>query len=136
MWENMREGHWESYALMDGLPSVNVYAILEDREGKLWFASGEWQSEFEGGGGVSQCDGRSFVNFTTDVGWDVVYECNEMPLEADPAWELREGNDAVGTIVPNPDAPGNSILFVDDGGGTKVKWKMAWPSIKFSSLKL
>ena len=59
-------------------------------------------------------------------GWDVVYECNKTPTQADPAWQLREGNDAVGSIVPDPDVPGNNLLFVNDEGGTKIKWKIAW----------
>jgi serine phosphatase RsbU (regulator of sigma subunit) len=58
-WENMRRGHWESYDLIDGLPSVDVPAILEDREGSLWFGTS---------GGVSCYDGQSFVNFTTEDG--------------------------------------------------------------------
>jgi len=56
----MRKGHWESYALIDGLPAVDVFAILEDREGYLWFGTE--------GGGVSRYDGESFVTLTTENG--------------------------------------------------------------------
>jgi signal transduction histidine kinase/ligand-binding sensor domain-containing protein len=54
------EGHWESYAIIDGLPDVNVLAILEDSEGYLWFGTED--------GGVSRYDGQSFVTFTTEDG--------------------------------------------------------------------
>jgi DNA-binding NtrC family response regulator/ligand-binding sensor domain-containing protein len=56
----MRRGHWESYALIDGLPDVNVLAILEDSGGYLWFGTED--------GGVSRYDGQSFTNFTTEDG--------------------------------------------------------------------
>jgi len=54
------KGHWESYALIDGLPDVNVLAILEDREGYLWFGTED--------GGVSRYDGQSFTTFTKEDG--------------------------------------------------------------------
>ena len=65
--EKMREGHivrdsrghWQSYDLIDGLPDVDVQAILEDREGYLWFGTET---------GVSRYDGESFVTFTTEDG--------------------------------------------------------------------
>ena len=55
----MGEGHWESYALIDGLPNVNVAAILEDREGYLWFGTEE---------GVSRYDGDSFATLNVEDG--------------------------------------------------------------------
>ena len=55
-----KKGHWESYALIDGLPDVNVLTILEDREGYLWFGTED--------GGVSRYDGQSFRTFTTADG--------------------------------------------------------------------
>jgi len=54
------KGHWESYALIDGLPDVNVLVILEDREGYLWLGTED--------GGVSRYDGQSFMTFTTENG--------------------------------------------------------------------
>jgi signal transduction histidine kinase/ligand-binding sensor domain-containing protein/CheY-like chemotaxis protein len=54
------KGHWESYALIDGLPDVNVLVIMEDREGYLWFGTED--------GGVSRYDGQSFMTFTTENG--------------------------------------------------------------------
>ena len=35
----MSKGHWETYALLDGLPDVNVLAILEDSQGHIWLAT-------------------------------------------------------------------------------------------------
>ena len=52
-------GHWQSYDLIDGLPDVDVQAILEDREGYLWFGTET---------GVSRYDGESFVTFTAEDG--------------------------------------------------------------------
>ena len=44
----------------DGLPDDRFYAILEDRQGHLWFGTNDR--------GVSRYDGRRFINFTTDDG--------------------------------------------------------------------
>ena len=55
----MRKGFWESYGVLDGLPAVELLAILEDRQGHLWFGTA---------GGASQYDGQSFVNFSTEDG--------------------------------------------------------------------
>jgi hypothetical protein len=59
-------------------------------------------------------------------GWDVIYECNETPPNANPVWQVREGNDALGSVVPDPEVPGNNLLFINDDGGEKIKWKIAW----------
>lgn len=57
--------HWQTFGIPDGLPSLLISSIVEDREGHLWF--GTW------GGGVSRYDGRqdvgeTFTNFTTQDG--------------------------------------------------------------------
>ena len=59
-------------------------------------------------------------------GWDVVYECNETPTNANPPWEVGEGNDNLGSVVPDPEVPGNKILFINDDGGEKIKWRIGW----------
>ena len=50
---------WTIYATADGLASDYVYAILEDREGDLWFGTG-W--------GVSRYDGETWTTYTTGDG--------------------------------------------------------------------
>ena len=56
----IRRGSWQSFGVLDGLPSLSVFDILQDREGNLWF--GTWA------GGVSRYDGEQFVTFTTEDG--------------------------------------------------------------------
>jgi len=54
------EWEWTTYTAADGLADNFVMAILEDRQGNLWFATN--------GGGVSKYDGQHFKNFTTADG--------------------------------------------------------------------
>ena len=89
------KGHWESYALIDGLPDVNVLAILEDKEGYLWFGTED--------GGVSRYDGQSFVTFTTKDG--LAGNCVTSILED------REGNLWFGT--GGWDVEGNGVSRYD-----------------------
>jgi ligand-binding sensor domain-containing protein len=41
----------------EGLPSKNVYCMLEDRHGRIWFGSV--------GYGASRYDGKTFTDFST-----------------------------------------------------------------------
>jgi len=50
-------GHWRTYTVKDGLAGGNVWSILQDRDGYLWF--GSW------GGGASRYDGQTWKTFTT-----------------------------------------------------------------------
>ena len=52
-------GQWHAYGLTDGLPEGYVRAILQDREGYLWFGTAK---------GASRYDGQIFANFTTEGG--------------------------------------------------------------------
>ncbi len=54
------QGHWQTLGIPEGLLSVDIRDILQDRAGYLWFGTD--------GGGVSRYDGREFVNFTTADG--------------------------------------------------------------------
>ena len=58
--DGQRQGAWQSLGVADGLPDPSVAAILQDRDGALWFATN--------GGGVSRYDGESFTTFTTADG--------------------------------------------------------------------
>src|SRR2546426_1185637 len=51
---------WQRFNIADGLAGDNVYAILEDRAGNLWFSTLS--------GGVSRYDGASWRTFTTADG--------------------------------------------------------------------
>ena len=53
------KGHWRTFTKEDGLVSGTVYAPTQDKEGNLWFASGE---------GVSRYDGQTWKTFTTQDG--------------------------------------------------------------------
>jgi ligand-binding sensor domain-containing protein len=64
-----------------GLSNNIVWSILEDKTGKLWFATQ--------GGGISRFDGTTFSSFTTMEG-----------LSDDTAYDLladKEGNIFIGT---------------------------------------
>ena len=52
--------HWQTFGIPDGLSSLMINAISEDREGRLWFGTL--------GGGVSRYDGETFTTLTTHDG--------------------------------------------------------------------
>ena len=55
-----RQGAWHNFSVPDGLPDSVVQQILEDREGRLWFATR--------GAGVCRYDGVEFITFTEEHG--------------------------------------------------------------------
>ena len=55
-----RMGTWKTYSIDDGLPSLRIEHIAEDREGYIWFAT--WDN------GVCCFDGDAFQHFTTKDG--------------------------------------------------------------------
>jgi len=54
------KGHWRTYSAADGMAGGRTFAILQDRDGYLWFA--HW------GSGVTRYDGQAFEVFTTEDG--------------------------------------------------------------------
>ena len=54
-----KKGTWKTYTFLDGLGDNVVNAIYCDPDGVIWFGTR---------GGVSQYDGKEFVNFTTKDG--------------------------------------------------------------------
>ncbi|MBI2502182.1 MAG: hypothetical protein HYW07_02985, partial [Candidatus Latescibacteria bacterium] len=54
-----RQGVWHNLDVSDGLPEPAVFAVLQDREGYLWFGTV---------GGVSRYDGHTFTTFTSQDG--------------------------------------------------------------------
>ena len=57
-----RRGQWHNFSDEDGLGATTPTAILQDRDGYLWFGSGL------GGGGVTRYDGAEFITFTFEDG--------------------------------------------------------------------
>jgi signal transduction histidine kinase/ligand-binding sensor domain-containing protein/CheY-like chemotaxis protein len=55
-----RRGLWHNLGVADGLPDPAVVAILQDREGYVWFGTS--------GGGIVRYDGEEFVVFTSEDG--------------------------------------------------------------------
>ena len=55
-----RMGTWKTYSTQDGLPSLRIEHIAEDREGYIWFAT--WDN------GASRFDGDAFQHFTAQDG--------------------------------------------------------------------
>ena len=56
----VRNGAWKSYGATDGLPGASIRAIVQDREGRLWFGTVD--------GGVGCFDGRQLRVFTEEDG--------------------------------------------------------------------
>jgi hypothetical protein len=54
------QGLWHNFGVNDGLPFSDVYEILQDCEGNLWFGFRGW--------GACRYDGVEFTNFTTEDG--------------------------------------------------------------------
>ena len=59
-----RNGFWQVYGLSDGLPPAGIRAITQDRQGRLWFGTGDLGN----GRGVICYDGADFVTYTTADG--------------------------------------------------------------------
>jgi ligand-binding sensor domain-containing protein len=57
-----RRGLWRSFGVEDGLGASSPSAILQDRDGYLWFGSSL------GGGGTTRYDGAEFITFTVEDG--------------------------------------------------------------------
>ena len=55
-----RTGTWKTYSIDDGLPSLRIEHIAEDREGYIWFATRD--------NGACRFDGDAFQHFTTQDG--------------------------------------------------------------------
>ena len=58
-----RKGQWHNFSAEDGLGSISPSAILQDRDGYLWFGS-----SLLGEGGVTRYDGAEFITFTVEDG--------------------------------------------------------------------
>ena len=50
---------FKNYRIEDGLPSLEVYQVLQDSKGYIWFATDR---------GVSRFDGHKFISYTTEDG--------------------------------------------------------------------
>lgn len=57
--EPASEPRYRHYSINDGLPGNEVYHVMQDSRGYLWFSTDR---------GVSRYDGYEFINFTTDDG--------------------------------------------------------------------
>ena len=56
---NAQSFHFDNYSVDDGLPSNEVYEVLQDSRGFIWFATDK---------GVARFDGYGFQKFTTEDG--------------------------------------------------------------------
>jgi hypothetical protein len=55
-----RRGAWQNFDITDGVPSTAVLAVLQDRQGRLWFGTA--------GAGVCCYDGFEWLSFTAEDG--------------------------------------------------------------------
>ena len=76
----IRQGAWQSFSVLDGLPHPRITDVLEDREGHMWLASAQ---------GLSRYDGQTFTTFTREDGLASDYVGHML--------EDREGNLWFGT---------------------------------------
>ncbi len=53
-------GHWTTYGVPEGLPSLDLSCLYEDRSGNIWICSF--------GSGLSRWDGEGFTTFTPEDG--------------------------------------------------------------------
>ena len=59
----------------------------------------------------------------------MVYECNELPLKAKPAWAVHNTNEPNGSqakIIADKDNPQNKLLYINDKADAKTCFKMEW----------
>src|SRR6185312_12695078 len=61
---------YRNYSVKDGLPSSEVYHVMQDSKGYMWFSTNR---------GVSRFDGYTFKSFTPSEGLPdpVILECKE-----------------------------------------------------------
>lgn len=57
--------------------------------------------------------------------WDFIYEFNQLPEDAkepewETAWDTNEPNGTQGSIIADPDNPGNNIYYINDVAGQKT----------------
>lgn len=55
-----------------------------------------------------------------------IYECDDLPLKADPAWENYNSTGEQSDIIEDPDNPGNNLLYIEDAAGAKTGYMMDW----------
>lgn len=55
-----------------------------------------------------------------------IYECDKLPLDADPAWQVNNSSGEQSEIIEDPDNPANNLLYIDDQAGTKTGYAMDW----------
>ena len=58
---DMQNGTYQKYTIVDGLESDDVYAITQDQQGNIWFATGK---------GLMRFDGKNWQNFSGNGGFD------------------------------------------------------------------
>jgi ligand-binding sensor domain-containing protein len=149
-----------NYTTEGGLPSNDVYHVIQDRQGYLWFATDN---------GASRFDGRNFTNFTTNDGltdntvlelyedykgriWFIPFSCRLCYFE-DNAIHQYEFNDTIAKnftngfktikqqfFVSSKDevyihSQGNGLLAINESGYCKRLTKGSTQCYKVSFIK-
>jgi len=106
----------QSYSLINaesGLPSSNIYEVLQDRKGYLWMATDE---------GVSRYDGRQFTTYSIENGLSVDDVWNIYEDVKGRIWMLSYGpdlvcyfNDSIQHITPPFDLLEADISGISEG---------------------
>lgn len=104
--------HFDNYSVKEGLAQSGVYAITQDKKGKLWLATAS---------GLSAFDGKEFANFSTEDG---LAEGGVKSLALDTLGNLWVGHEGGGvsliqkgkaSIVFNFQADITSFSFTQSG---------------------
>lgn len=69
--------NFKNYSTKDGLPSNEVYQVIQDSKGYMWFAT-----DF----GVSRFDGYNFTNYNSKDGLEYVNTADIVKIEADGSY--------------------------------------------------
>ena len=103
-------GHWRNYGIEDGLPGLDVHAVLVDWEGFLWFGTD--------GSGVIRYDGNEFKTFTTRDGLGFNWVTSILQDRQGDLWLGTFGN-PLPVFFLNTEP----IVFEDFGkAGIALKW--------------
>jgi len=111
-----QEGHWETYDVTDGLSGSEVYSILQDKNGFLWFGLER--------DGLCRYDGHSFRTFTMQDGlpsnsiWTIYEDSKGHLWFATGGGLCKYDGKTFRTYATKDGLPGNIVraIYEDDKG--------------------
>ena len=104
----IRQIRFERITPAQGLPSPNIYCILMDRQGFLWFGTGEGLARYDGGQFTTV---RGVLNPSLGQGQDLIYDC--IQSENGVLWAASPGG---GILRHDPVSDSTSRLTAETHG--------------------